>query len=311
MSTHDDYLLDPKATPDPEVQALERALAPLRWRDVPLREGEPLRPIEKPRRLWPWLLAAALLAVTVARVATLGDRGLHPDAAERSFVAKGSELRIQLGELAEITLRPGSELKFVHWRAKKEALFELTRGSLEAKVAAPPVVPVGFFCVDTPHGRVVDQGCRYELELRGDGQVHVRVTDGLVAFAAAGRKAYVPAGAEVLVTEDGARTPVFADAPDELKKAVLEYDEVRFKKTSYDIRSMTVKQVLAAARAPRDSLVLWHMLRDPVPEFREQAEKHLIDVVGGSPDGGKVKEQTFDPEEWLPYLRMNAWLPGK
>ena len=310
MSTHDDYLLDPKATPDPEVQALEQALAPLRWREVPLREGGPLRPMPQPRRLWPWLLAAALLGVTVALVATLGNSGLHPDAAARSFVAKGSELRIQLGELAEITLRPGSELKFVHWRAKKEALFELTRGSLEAKVAPPPAVLPGFFCVDTPHGRVVDQGCRYELELRGDGQVHVRVTEGGVEFAAAGRKAFVPAGAEVVVTEDGARTPVFADAPLELKKTVLEYDEVRFKKTSYDVRSMTVKQVLAAARAPRDSLVLWHMLRDPEPAFREPVEAHLIELVGGSPDGGKGKTQTFDPEEWLPYLRLKAWQRG-
>jgi hypothetical protein len=310
MSTHDDYLLDPKATPDPDVQALERALAPLRWREVPLREGEPARSIEKPRRLWPWLLAAALLAVAVALVATLGDRGLHPDAPARSFVAKASELRIPLGDLAEITLRPGSELKFVHWREKKEALFEITRGSLEARVAAPPAVPVGFFCVDTPHGRVVDQGCRYELELRGDGQVHVRVTEGGVAFTAGGRKAFVPAGAEVLVMEDGARTPVFADATDELKKCVLEYDEVRFKKTSYDMRSMTVKQVLAAARAPRDSLVLWHMLRDPQPEFHDPVEAHLLELAG-SPDGGKGKVQTFDPEEWLPYLRMNAWQRGQ
>jgi hypothetical protein len=87
---------------------------------VPLREGEPGRSIEKPRRLWPWLLAAALLGITVALVATMGDRGLHPDAPARSFVAKASELRIPLGDLAEITLRPGSEVKFVHWREKKE-----------------------------------------------------------------------------------------------------------------------------------------------------------------------------------------------
>ena len=77
------------------------------------------------------------------------------------------------------------------------------------------------------------------------------------------------------------------------------------------MRSMTVKQVLAAARVPRDSLVLWHMLRDPEPAFREPVEKHLIDLVGGSPDGGKVKDQTFDPEEWLPYLRLNAWRRGQ
>ncbi|HZN41616.1 MAG TPA: FecR domain-containing protein [Planctomycetota bacterium] len=306
MSTHDDYLLDPRATPDPEVQALERALAPLRWREVPLREAEPLRPMKKPRRLWPWLLAAALLAVTVSLVATWGDRGLHPDAAARSFVAKASELRIPLGELAEITLRPGSELQFVHWREKKEALFALTRGSLEAKVVAPPVVPVGFFCVDTPRGRVIDQGCRYELELRDDGQVHVRVIEGAVTFAAAARTAFVPAGAEVDVTAAGPQIPLFKDVQPELMKAVREYEAALTPKSTFDMRGMSVKLVLAAAQSPRDSLALWHMLSDPEPAFCEQVEAHLLQLVG-SPDGGKSKGQTFDPAEWLPYLRLSAW----
>lgn len=307
MSTHDDYLLDPKATPDPELQALEQALAPLRWREVPLREAEPVRPIRRPRRLWPWLLAAALFAVAVALVATMGDRGLHPDAAARSFVAKASELRIPLGELAEITLRPGSELRFVHWRAKKEALFELTRGSLEAKVEAPPVVQAGFFCIDTPRGRVIDQGCRYELELRDDGQVHVRVTEGGVTFAGTGRKAFVPARAEVVVSESGPQIPLFTDVEPELMKSVREYEAVlALKSSTFDLRGMSVKQVLAAARSPRDSLALWHMLSDPEPAFREPVEAHLIGLVG-SPDGGKGKEQTFDPAEWLPYLRLSAW----
>ena len=306
MSTHDDYLLDPKATPDPEVQALERALAPLRWREVPLQEAEPLRPMKTPRRLWPWLLAAALLAVAVALVATMGDRGLHPDAAARSFVAKASELRIPLGELAEITLRPGSELRFVHWRANKEALFELTRGSLEAKVAAPPVVPAGFFCVDTPRGRVIDQGCRYELEMRDDGEVHVRVTEGGVTFEAAQRRAFVPAGAEVDVTAAGPQIPLFTDVKPGLMKAVREYEAVLAGKSTFDLRGMSVKLVLAAAQSPRDSLALWHMLSDPDPELRKAVEGHLFELVG-SPDGGKTKEQSFDPAEWLPYLRLSAW----
>ena len=310
MSTHDDYLLDPKATPDPEVQALERALMSLRWREVPLREAEPGLPMKKPRRLWPWLLAAALLAVTAALVATMGDRGLHPEAEARSFVAKGSELRITLGELAEITLRPGSELKFVHWRPKKQALFELTRGSLEAKVQAPPVVDPGFFCVDTPRGRVVDQGCRYELELQGDGRVHVRVTEGGVTFVGTGRTAFVPAGAEVVVTEEGPQIPLFTDVSPELMKSVREYEAVLAGKSTLDTRGMSIKMVLAAARSRRDSLALWHMLSDPDPVFREPIEAHLIELAG-SPDGGKSKQPTFAPAEWLPYLRLTAWQPGQ
>jgi hypothetical protein len=247
-----------------------------------------------------------VLGVIGALVATMGDRGLHPDAAARSFVAKAGELRITLGELAEITLRPGSELQFVHWRAKKQALFELKRGSLEAKVAPPPAVQAGFFCVDTPRGRVVDQGCRYELELRGDGQVHVRVTEGAVTFAGAGRTAFVPAGAEVVFTESGPQIPMFTDVSPELMKSVREYETVLAGKATFDVRAQSVKMVLAASRVPRDSLVLWHLLSDPDPELRKPVEDHLIDLAG-SPDGGKGKEQTFDPADWLPYLRLSAW----
>ncbi|HEX6811885.1 MAG TPA: FecR family protein [Planctomycetota bacterium] len=308
MSEHDDYLFDPKAAPDPQIEALERALAPLRWREAPLRDAAPQGMRRMPRRAWPWLLAAALLGVAVLLFAQR-EPGLHPDAEARSFVAKASELRIPLGDLAVITLRPGSELQFVHWREQKEALFQLTRGSLEAKVAPPPAVLPGFFRVDTRHGLVVDQGCHYVLELREHGDAYVRVTEGAVTFEARDGKVFVPAGAEVLVTAYGAHTPVFADATPELRKAVLEYDEVRFKKADYQTRSMTVKQVLAASRAPRDSLVLWHLLSDPDPAFREPAEDHLRALVV-PPDGGKGKAQTFDPAEWLSHLRLHAWQPG-
>jgi hypothetical protein len=311
MTEHDDYLLDPNTAPDPQVQALERALAPLRWREVPLREEEPgkRRPVQHPRRLWPWLLAAELLGVTLLVVATSGERGLHRDAAARSFVAKAEPLRIPLGELAEITLRPGSEVKFVHWRSD-QALFQLTRGGLEARVAPPPAVPIGFFCVGTPRGLVVDQGCKYELTLHDDGHVYVRVTEGAVTFEAGERRAFVPAGAEVTVSAEGVHTPMFSDVSIELRKSVREYDAARSSGTDYERRAMTIKQVLAAARSPRDTLVVWHLLRDPEPEFRKIAEAHLRSLVE-PPPSGKGQQETFDPEEWLPHLRLEAWQRGQ
>ena len=58
MSERDDYLLDPSQAPDPEIAALERALAPLQHRAAPLRQAPP--PV---RRVRPWLLAAAALLV--------------------------------------------------------------------------------------------------------------------------------------------------------------------------------------------------------------------------------------------------------
>ena len=306
MSERDDYLFDPKAAPDLAVQALERALAPLAWRDPPMRAA-PAAPLPGRRRGWPWLLAAALVVGAVVFAVAQRDPGLQPEAPPRAYVAGAQALRIPLGDLAEITLRPGSELQFVHWRAAG-ALFALRRGSLEARVAPPPRVQAGFFRVDTPVGRVVDQGCRYELVLHDDGRAHVRVTEGGVTFEAGERTVFVPAGAGTMVDAAGPATPVFIDASVELRKAVREYDALRVGKVGWDQRSTSVEQVLAAARAPRDSLVLWHLLRDAEPEFRKVAEAHLADLVG-PPDGGKTKRDTFDVEEWLAFLRL-AWQAG-
>lgn len=306
MTGSPDYLFDPAAEPDPEVLALERALAPLAWRAAPPRASVPPPLARRPR--WPWLVAALLLvSVVVVAWPRDGDE-LVPNAAQRTFLAKVDELRIPLGDLAEITLRPGSVLDFRHWRAD-EALFALRSGSLEARVAPPPKVQAGFFRVETKAGVVVDQGCRYELVVRDDGGAHVAVVEGAVTFEGRDRNVFVPAGAGTDVTGDGPMTPVFGGSAPDLVKAVREYDELRAKGVGLEERGITIKMVLAAARSPRDSLVLWHLLRDPEPEFRKVAEAHLLDLVG-PPDGGKTKADTFDAEEWLSHLRLAVWHAG-
>lgn len=296
MSERDDYLFDPAAKPDPEVAALERALAPLRWREVPLRAA-------RPRRAWPlWLAAAAVLAAFGWWAFTGGDEPLRPNGGKRVFASASVPRTIALGDLAEITLLPDSELAFVHWRPD-EALFTLARGGLVARVEPPPKVQPAWFRVDTPQGRVIDQGCRYELSVR-DGAATVRVTEGAVTFVGRDRTVFVPAGASAVVEGGWPLTPSFDEATAELRKAVREYDEVTAKGADLELRSMAVKQVLAACRERTDSLVLWHLLRDGEPMLREAAEAHLIDLVG-TPIASK--QATFDPEEWLPFLRLSAW----
>ncbi|HEX5051993.1 MAG TPA: FecR domain-containing protein [Planctomycetota bacterium] len=304
MSEHD-YLLDPSAPPDAAVQALEQALAPLRWRDVPLREVPPHREAARTRRLWPWFLAAAVIAVAAGLWFARPEPALQPGAAPRTFVAGKGELHVALGELAELTLRPGSELRFVHWRPD-QALFELVRGGLEARVVPPPKVQPGFFAIDTPLGRVVDQGCRFELELEGAARARVQVGEGAVTFVRDDRTVFVPAGAATMVTGAGVSTPLFTDASPALRKAVEEYDAMRTPKMSHDVRAKTLKLVSAAARARADSLVLWHVLQDPEPDFRAIAEAGLLSLVG-DPEGGATKRSTWPPEEWLPFLRRKVW----
>lgn len=310
MNEHDDYLFDPGARPDPEVQALERALLPLRFRGSPRHAPVPA-PADAAHRRRPWWLVAAAAAVVAAALGWLAIRpaaGLTPATPPRRFVASAEPLVVPLGALATITLRPRSELEFVHWRPE-QALFALVRGGLEARVQPPPKVAPGFFAVDTPLGRVVDQGCRYTLDLHDDGTVAVAVQEGAVTFARGNTTVFVPAGAGTVVDAAGARTPCFADATAELQKAVREYDLARQDGAPPEQRGLTVKQVLAAARVGRDSLVLWHLLRDPEPEYRRVAEDHLLELVG-PPHGGKTGDEPFDPEVWLPFLRLAAWQRG-
>ena len=308
MTGRDDYLFDPKATPvDPEIAALERALAPLAARPLPVPDAPAAVPIGRPRRrVWPWLAAAAVLIAAVIAFATMSDgESLRPSAGRRTFITTTAALEVPLGDLARITLRPGSELDFLHWR-KDEARFALRRGALEARVAPPPAVPPTFFRMETPRGLVIDQGCRYELELRDDGSAYVVVTEGAVTFETKERTVFVPAGAATVVTDEGASTPTFLDAPPELAKAVHEFDEVRRAVGPIDARYMTMKMVLAAARSPRDSLVLWHVLRtDPDPELRKVAEGELFRLTPG-PDS-KTKSGSLDAEDWLAYLRLEVW----
>jgi hypothetical protein len=300
MTGRDDYLFDPAEPPDPEIAALERALAPLRRREVRWREAPP----PPARRRWPWfaaIAAAALLAAVVVWWARGDADALRRGAPVRTFVAKG-EQRIQLGDLAEITLRPGSELTFEHWR-EDQALFTLARGGLQARVEPPPKVPPQFFVVATPLGRVVDQGCRFTLDLVADGTALLAVHDGAVTFTVGERTAWVPGGASTRVDAAGPSVPLFDDANAELKKAVRLYEET-LAKADVEARGGAIKHVLAACRAPRDTLVLWHLLRDPEPMYREVVERHLLDTVGAPPFG---VQDSYDPEEWLAFLRQKAW----
>lgn len=308
MSEHDDYLFDPTAAPDPEVVRLEQALRPLRWGEQPWRDV-PVTVGPRRRRWWPWLAAAAvvLLALGVFALRT-EPSALRPDGEARTFVAAKAPLPIALGQLAEVTLHPGSELRFVHWRPE-QALFALVRGGLSARVLPPPAVTAEFFVVDTPLGRVIDQGCRYDLVLRDDGNAEVRVTEGAVTFRAGDREVFVPVGASLRVTPRGPCTPCFDDASPELQKSVREFDQVTDdqvtqKGDATEARAMALKRVLMAPLRPRDSLVLWHLLLDANAAIREVAEAELLALVGPPVN---EKRASYPPEEWLPFLRLRAW----
>ena len=301
-----DWLWDRSGPPDPELAALERLLRPLG------HDGRPLRELPAPPRIarrW-WLLAAAaalLLALGGGLWLWPRARELAPGAASRAFATGKTARKIELGDLVTITLQPGSKLLFDHWQPGKEALFKLEQGALAAHVAPPPAVQPRFFLMDTPRGRVVDMGCDYVLKLLDDGSAYIDVLTGGVQFEFGDRRVFVPAGASTTVTKDlGASTPLLRGTDLDLRKAVQEFDMVTAKGLA-EARGRALKAVLAACRQPRESsLVLWHLLLDPEPAFRAEAEQKLIDLVGPLVLQAKGGE-SGDPELWLPQLRLKCW----
>jgi FecR protein len=312
--TRDDYLWDPHEPPDAELQALERTLAPLRHDGREL-DAERLPPQRRAsRRRWP-LAAAALAAAVLAVFALWPDAAtLRPGAGGRRFVAGAEAVTIALGELAQVTVMPNSDLWFAHWRAD-EARFRLRSGSIGVRVAPPPAVAPKFFCVDTPGGSVVDLGCRYLLQVRADGTEHVRVTEGAVQFAYPQRQVFVPAGAECTVQDGRPGTPLFTDTDGKLRDLVGKFDSITAARASapQPVPRMDREKLAAAVamscRAGRDTLVLWHLLRDDESAIRLLAEARLVELEGAPPGClvDKFGRSDADPELWLAYLRLGAW----
>jgi hypothetical protein len=167
-----------------------------------------------------------------------------------------------------------------------------------------------FFCVDTPRGSVVDLGCKYELRVKPGGGEYVRVIEGAVEFAYPARTVFVPAGASCSVGGDRPATPLFADRDGMLAEYVGKFDAMTALKTPDGDRIKLAEVLAEHCTTGRDTLPLWHLLRDPLPEVRYVAEQRLLEIAGPPPGAlqGKSGDVHAEPEEWLPFLRMNAWL---
>jgi hypothetical protein len=128
----------------------------------------------------------------------------------------------------------------------------LTRGVMHATIWAPP----GDFVVDTPSAVAVDMGCRYTLQVDGEGAGLLRVEAGWVGFENGGLQSLVPAGAICATrTGVGPGTPHFETASAAFADAL---ETIDFGPPG-EARQRALESALAGAR-PRDALSLWHLL---------------------------------------------------
>ncbi|MCB9877349.1 MAG: hypothetical protein H6835_07080 [Planctomycetes bacterium] len=311
-----DYLWDTTAPVEPDVAALERALAPLRWSGSSAPEHV-LTARASGARPWRWFAAAAAAAaLLLAWGAAAWWRGseLRPGDAGRHFVAGQQALHLAMGELATVTLSVGGELELVHWR-DDELRLRLRRGRLQADIAEPPAVVAGFFVVEVPIGSangeraavdIVDRGCRFEVDVERVGEVAVTVQEGAVSVAVGSREAWVPAGAGARVVDGFVGTPLFADASGDVRQLVRLYDKSVRGGSSAEERRKLAQKLAMLSRAPHDALPLWHLLLDDDAFVRKIVTEALYRLAG-APDGSAVLERVYRADEWLPLLRGGVW----
>ncbi len=238
----DDYLWDRTGAPDPEIERLERLMAPLRY---PLAEPRPGRAR--------WAMAAGLTALAAAAAVLV--LMVTPAAENTSWQVSGARLRkgqvvrtgstavtLEAEDVGRVDLAPHSELK-----ASAEKKLTLRSGELHAFIWAP----ARQFVVDTPSAQAVDLGCEYTLNVDGKGDGLLRVKLGWVAFQVGGREAFIPAGAQCVTRRKGGPgIPYYDDAPAAVRDGVAALERGD---------GGALGGLLAGART-QDGLTLWHLL---------------------------------------------------
>jgi hypothetical protein len=286
----DDYLWDPKADPDPEIQQLEVLLRPAAHTPVPLRE---MAMPQRRRRIrigaWSALAAAVVLAVgglyaarraSVVPWAVSAERGAPvvrapSGALSRGALARGGVIEtdarssavLTVGRIGRAELGPGSRLRLIGDDASEHRL-ALERGTMHASIDAPP----RYFLVQTASALAVDLGCVYTLTVDERGNGLLTVEQGEVELQLGNVKVAVLAGnAASLHNGRGPGLPYPVRAPDALRRAVASYD-------ADPSSGAALNSVLAAADAG-STITLWHLLQRAEPRARERVYARLAAIA--------------------------------
>ena len=266
----DQYLWDRSGEPDPQIEALETKLQPLRWSNAPM--------IVRTRRrvtLWP-LAAAAALVVLVAGTALWGVRR-QPETAWQSAdrrIRRGetlvtgdrSAMVLRADDVGEVEIAPRSVVRVLESSVNREKL-ELQRGTLRAFIWAPPT----RFQVDTASSRAIDLGCRYTLAVDEKGSGLLQVEMGWVAFEYQGLESFIPAEAACRTARGrGPGIPFFMDAPETLRQDLARWETAP--------AEPELDAVLKASR-PRDALTIWHLLARVPQSDRAKVYDRLAALV--------------------------------
>ncbi len=288
----DDYLWNPAAAPDPEIQRLESLLRPMAYRPQPLRENEWPR-AQRTTRIrvmrWSALAAGALLvagglhaarrsavhpwqvtAVRGAPVVRAKDGSVTSGALPLDGVVETdarSSAALTVGRIGQAELAPDSRLRLVSAGASEHRL-ALERGTLHANIDAPP----RYFLVQTPSALAVDLGCVYTLSTDEQGNGRLVVEEGEVELVSGAVTVTVPAGNTASLRNGvGPGLPYPVRASEALRRAVAVYDA--------DPSSDVAVEGMIAASDSGNTITLWHLFQRADSAQRERVFVRLAAIA--------------------------------
>ncbi len=293
-----DYLWDGSGEPDEGIKALEDALSAAAY------AGEP---VSLPTRRWPLtagvaLAAAAVLAVAVApiwmpnEVVPVAEAGGWPMSSEQGCpdadcvlsvgewleTGHDASAKLEVADIGVMEVAPGSRLRLKNTGPQEHRL-ELAKGSIHAKVIAPPRLLI----VETPSADAVDLGCAYDLTVADNGNSLLEVSSGWVALEVPQREVIVPAGARAeTIAGRGPLTPYFPDATAGFRGGLAAID--------FDQRDADSLDVVLLEARKQDTLSLWHLLPVVDAPDRERIYERIIEL-----DTQLMDDPTFTKAEVL------------
>jgi ferric-dicitrate binding protein FerR (iron transport regulator) len=299
----DDYLWNRSGPPDPDVERLEKLLAPLAH-DEPLDE---LR-VQRKRRP-PWFVigvavaAAAAVAIYLAvprsQSACRGGDGFAFTGVGGSVSCGGTavahgvlpvgveldtgahEASLSIADIGTAQLGKQTRVRIDRSDDKRHQL-ALDRGYMHAKVIAPP----RLFAVTTKHTEVIDLGCEYTIDVDDNGAGSICVLSGMVELATkSGAVVVVPEGScAAILAGQRPGLPIARDARAELIAAVRAYDAAEpgalDRLLSIAERRDAITLIALAAVDARGAAVLERLMElSPPPDAEISVESALADPL--------------------------------
>ena len=322
MHNESDYLWDPQTSvADPQVAALERALARFRLETATHAPVLSVAPARWRRLRAPAAAAAVLVAgittlllrpaqwsvraegvVTVANAPVTSSTRLH--AGESLVTGEGSSARVKVGSIGEVQLGAGSVIRLESAGATGHR-FTLEKGEVHARIWAKP----RFFEVATARVRAIDLGCVYTLRVDERGAGSLEVYYGAVELVDPLGTTFVPAGNAAGTDSSGRSVPWPLTSTRAFQSAA--------KALSSGARDSLALAALLGGADVRATITLLHLLPRVDPSFREPITTRLAALVPPPTDVAIQRVLALDAgarSAWEAVLRPhwaaepeNAW----